>query len=526
MKPGKGGAPDSKTEFAHNHPIIKQLFDLLEKKLFQPNNLTTNSQKADFIHRVSQQHASVAEKEYEPLNSRQIRERFIIKYQNRKPVSLTQNYWEKLRLAISFYNTQQTNQAQKLSDLELSFLNITFKNSFDKIKPNQPKTIQFKPSHLPNWFNSGSCPQYLENSEWYIFERIGKKLLKNEKWGIAVGSISFKKNKDLPYLEVTMTTMLENRDRIFKGIASKDTQNDYLYLDLVFEDDSKKRSNIILRLAEEEISKQTILIGHYSYHSKLYRHLLSKTVILLKKDSIKDIILKIESYYEGDPYFEKIPIQIAKFLYFRERNRMSMPKEQISSLEELNNYLVEHRRQKIDRILNHFTGKYYVYFQRDGYIEEDSLFIDDDKYADLIYATFEHSPDIDKKNTKRWKGQVFLNEPKQGIILELSNEKSSETNEEYEDPILLTFNIPDELIAFEASECFPGIISGLSDKSGPIAYLCLVVKQKSIMDVGSVKEKRIKIVTPFFSAALKSYIRPTANTFKLNQLGEQKQKSE
>ena len=368
-------------------------------------------------------------------------------------------------------------------------------------------------------YKSGPRLNYLENTEWVLFERIGDDAIKDADWGIAVGRISFKSFKY--YLNVRMNTVYQTINRTYEGIASQDSQK-CLFVDLLKLEDNT-RSNIVLQLADSDVHKQDLLIGHYTFYSpsNAYDHILSKTVILLKvhpipDDKTKSNYLPIGNYnYKSDQYFA-ISSHIRSFLYSRGMNRMSMPKEAVSNLGELDRFLLSHRLNKINsKLKKHFINDYLVYYKNTaGLIVEDILKIYFDSDAIKLCALYSHSPDVDRKHYKNWVGGIFINDAQSGISLELSNEKSK-FRDDQEDPILLSFWIPDWRVTFFESQCYPGVISGLEDSSkGPIAYTCLVVK-KNIENFMGLLDGRIE---KYFVEHESFILKPKMVKFKLDDL--------
>ncbi|WP_461136955.1 hypothetical protein [Spirosoma lituiforme] len=345
-------------------------------------------------------------------------------------------------------------------------------------------------------FKNKARLKYLEDTEWVLFERVGYEPIKNSEWGIAVGRIHFTVFRD--YLHVTMNTIYKTINRTYRGIATHDAQK-CLFLDLLKIEDST-RSNFILQLADSDVHSQSLLIGHYSFYSpsNAFDHILSKTVVLLKVMKNVDAntqknYLSIGNYDYNTDEYKTIPQDIRSFLYTREMNRMSMPKGKIGDLTDLEVFLRDHRHNKINPILKkHFLGDYKIYYKRtDSAVTEDDLLIYFDEDAIKLMAKYTHKPDVDKKHNKIWLGQIYLNDSKSGISLELSNEKSKERQDQ-EDPILLTFWIPDKTVNFSESQCFPGVISGLEDSSdGPISFVCLAVRN-NVADFRGAEDDRVK----------------------------------
>lgn len=317
----------------------------------------------------------------------------------------------------------------------------------------------------------------IEGSKWYIFERTGDAAIRDAVWGIATGVIEFEAQQDC--LKATMYLSFEGTQRKYVGIATTDKDRNHLHIDMTPVEETQ-RHNFTMRLDNLHLKYQTLMAGHFTYPSKEYHHLLSKTVVMLKRnpDELPERNFATGNHIYGSPAFDKIPAPIRQFLNSREMNRMSFPHVMITNEAELEKFLKKTRLS--DKEIEEGTAlckNYFVYYKRpDGEITEDQLKIYLERESISFKARYTHTPDRKGKNSKHWSGILSYAKKETGIILILSDEKTKDSTE-IDDPILLTFLIPDdEAILIEDSECFPGIISGLEDfTKGPVSYICLVV---------------------------------------------------
>jgi glycosyltransferase involved in cell wall biosynthesis len=391
-----------------------------------------------------------------------------------------------------------------------------------------PTRVNVSQDIVSRFLEKNNSLKYLENTQWAVYERTGEKPVKGAHWGIAVSKLAFTANVD--FLCVEMYSVFDTKKRFYEGWASTDAKTDYLYIYMTLRNEPSKRFQLVLRLTESDFDSHSIMIGHATYHSKIYGHLLSKTVILQKIGNTPNSDLKIsgqdrnmsldsqniiiENHLYGSEEFNKIDSNIRQFLYPREMNRMSTPNDSIGDLNDLKQFLNKKKHKRLNRDLEkHFCNKYFVYYRRTGKeITEDEMTISYDSEAICLKVEYIHWPDSSKKITKKWIGEIYLNKAKTGIILELHHEKNEEEN-----PILLTFLLPNLKIPFEDAQCFPGIISGLDDATqGPIAFICLVVK-KGIEGFSRINDKRLQL---YFNSHKESEITPKFSMFKLDEFQE------
>jgi len=342
----------------------------------------------------------------------------------------------------------------------------------------------------------------LDKTEWWLYERTGDKPTRNAKWGIAVGKIKFLTSAKQMMVEASFCYR-DNRIIEENGVATHDDHKDYVYIDLLSTDGMRKRSSLALRLAEAYLSEQQIMVGHFTYHSVSYQHLVSKTVILQKKSLLPE--MSIGDFSTGSAQYLLIPESIRQFLYPRESNRMSLPKRIVTDLGGLTEFLSSSREGKLSvTIKNHFCGDYLVYYKPNPHeLQEDKLEIFKNEEAIELQCEYRHYTDLEKRVPQYFFGKPYRNNRK--IVIELSNEKTAE--DKAENPLLLTFNLPQH---FESSQCFPGVLSTLmGEELAPASFVVLIVKAeyKSIPEFESFVERyfktcdsvRLNIVDDFFT---------------------------
>lgn len=491
-----------KIQFPPNDQVMRDLFALLEEKVFRLQGKKTNKEKAEYLEELA------LEYNVPNLASSELKDHLISPYLKGSNIELSKEYGNHLYDLL-----QKIKEPFKFTE-QLEVL----ENFRQRV--NQSVTISHQPLHLPVLHSLKAKPSlsYLENTEWLIFERMGDQPIEGAIWGLGVSKLFFK--SDGGYLGVEMHSNYEQLERKHVGIASADTQLDYLFIDMVMTDNSGKRANLVLRLADTDTEHQSTMIGHYTYHSRRYKHLLSKTVVLQQiighvqtggPSLLAD--LKSGEYLYSDPEYKKTPIEIRQFLYSREMNRMSFPDTIISDLSELEKFHKNHREEKLNTVLlNSFCNDYFVYYKHsDGTITEDDLSLSYNEEAILIEASFLHQTDLHGKNIKTWMGVPIINEQKRAISIKLNDAKNITHQED--DPILITFWLPDVRMHYDYCECFPGLISGLEDATKePIGFICLVVRKDIVDFKGKIDER----LHAFFASNTFLEMAPRNIQFKLD----------
>jgi hypothetical protein len=391
--------------------------------------------------------------------------------------------------------------------------------------PTHPALEQFKKIHLKNKSliidqevtavetigkNSKAPLHWLDNTKWLLYERTGSEDERNSQWGIAIGSLALSLDKEALVAEFEF--IHQSKTRVYKGRVHSDDLFWYLYFDLLLEESDGKRGTITLMIDVADRQEQTLYAGHFTYHSKDFGRLLSNAIIVENKHKDNQN-LDIGNYYASEvSKYEMINEAIRRFLYSRDRNRLSLPKKPLSSLASLESFN-EDKKKKLSKALAHLLGDYFVYYCTDaGAIREDELTIKHQSGYEHIEAIYIHRPDSKRKNKKSWTGQVFVN--KDTIVIELSETPSAD-NRTDEDPILLTFHKPGEDITFDESQCFSGLLDGLQDSSRlPVCFLCLVTR-KGIPKFKRNKDERI---VNYFKAQKVTQLVPPITKFRLDDL--------
>ncbi len=424
------------------------------------------------------------------LNAVQLKKRLIRPFFEKRPITLSQPYLKNLYALL------------KLKIPEINFTEAQLK----QLENFKREVIDG--NNLPtNPTKADVMTHFLTSDTWLLFERIGDIHIKDKDFGIAVGHVIFSLQSN--QLRASVSFNYEATERVYTGEVTFDLRFDYLYMNLKLES-TGKQAFIALRLESDDVTTQTVMLGHFSYHSRKYEHLLSKAVVLQKQSSVREDIKKGDHSYNSEEYL-KISAEITKFLYPRDKNRLSLPRITITTLDDLKSFLDSKGKKANPVLRKHFQGIYKVFYKSSkGVLIEDELEILFNENSRLIEAKYIHRPDISKANNKNYKGQVFLNQ--KFIVLELS-ETQKDTRRPEEDPILLAFQISDEDINYNECECFPGLLSGLQDSSRePYSFICLVVRKEKENLNG------YENIENYFNAVSQHYLTPYNKGFKLNNL--------
>jgi hypothetical protein len=371
---------------------------------------------------------------------------------------------------------------------------------------------------LKLFFDENSCPEFLKNSTFYLFERVGlvdpfknkSNLPEVKYWGVTVGRIIFH-NIEFNLLRVTFNRKYYTDKEIeYEGFATKD--NDNIYLDLINKAD-RSRLQIVLRLNKKDPQNQDIFMGHFTFFSPEFGNRIITKVVLLIKEGIsldeKNTCLQNlklgQMSYDEDKFVE-LPQEIKSFLSGREQMRLYVPvrDDLISNLNTLDIFFKKDKTENVNSILeDEFTGEYFTYYKRsNNTLVQDNFSIKYSPYSNALEVHYQHfkKRKFGKPTVKNWYGKPYLNANRYCIIIELATRYPKEKQDiRDEDPILLTFRL-DKDEDWKASDIFSGIISGLEDddndtqKPGGIALLCLVVRKNVEHD--GIEDNRIE---KFFS---------------------------
>lgn len=424
-----------------------------------------------------------------PIKSKQIRKGTILKIlqpSGFKGSHISDDFISKLAISFENHNKRLKDENDdKLKEYLIKKEDIEYIKEIKAIKGNSGEIVST--NYMSNLFNENTSPSSIKNSIWYLFERVGKKPEIEANWGIAIREVIFLEDNG-NYIPVKLKTKnLEGNNEIsYIGCATThpNSNGKYIYLDLVKETD-KMRSNIVFRINEEDkLESQTLLIGHYTSHSIQYQRLLSKVVVLVKHTELPTDVEIGHVEYKSEKY-KKLPDSIQTFLYSRELNRMSMPQNAITSINQLEEFLQDYQVKNIDRDLKKdFVGRYFVYYKRsDKKIIEDSFEVYFNEHSNSLQTTYSHATDKKQKNKKKWIGKPYRNTTKQCIFISLINVESMVSTEVEENPILLSFQMPSDKDAWSDSNCYHGTIAGLEDSdhtkpvNGGIAFVCFVIKE-------------------------------------------------
>jgi hypothetical protein len=463
-----------------NQIVVFLMNEILDKHIFIPGNIHTIKEKAAVISGLAMEngHIKLAESE--------LRNKFFTPFAKGSDITISRDYG--LNIALVLSRIHKNYGFEHLLNEVRQFKQL-YEIIGTPVVEADVSTELFK-----KLYGNRQSLNSLVGSSWWIAERIGDHPVKEGKWGIAIGKISFSLSEG--YIVTDTMFKFEKTIRKYQGLASHDGKADYIFIDQLSLDETKRRSNIVLRMADMDYNDQSLMIGHYTYHSKKYMRLLSKTIILLKifEGTGQTDQLAIGNYLNEDPEeYERIPLAIRSFLYSREKNRMSVPMKIVTNLDDLDALLKKRKGSQLQRtIRDGIRNDYLVYYKKlSGQLVENKLNIDYNQETVVIGCTFEHNADRRFDKGMYWKGSVFYNSIQNVVVLEMSNEKSAKDLIE-EDPILLSFILPAEDISFSEVSCYQGIICGLGDtRAGAVSYKCLLVPA-SVKEFNGLHDPRIQ----------------------------------
>lgn len=370
----------------------------------------------------------------------------------------------------------------------------------DPASPVNPPTTGH---YLPAWF--------VGKQRWYLYERIGDDdTYLDARFGIGVGEIVFHRKADR--LEVTLISISRNIRREYKGEAFCDDHFQYLYIKA-----SIKGGHIAflsLTLSEFLQARQSIMLGHFTYHSLHYHHLLTKAVVVQKKEAGRRGITPGDYYYQNTTKYALLDQTISRFLYLRAKNRLGLPRTRVNTLEDLE-YIVDGLENlRTDIKLSKFAGEYYVYYKRrDGQLCEDALHISRNHEKRYCESTYTHKTDALEHNCKTYIGRTFAN----GRIVAVQLNERLSNEGDPEDPILLSFQAPDDSVKFDDCQTMTGMVSGLQDNDRlPVSYNCLLVRQPNKLP-GFLGKEDPRVIG-YFNRLPHSRIAAAPSRFRLDDL--------
>jgi hypothetical protein len=358
--------------------------------------------------------------------------------------------------------------------------------------------------HVPAWLAG-------EHS-WYLYERIGDDdTYLDGRFGIGVGEIDFHDKGGEP--EVTLRSVSRGILREYEGKAFFDHHFQYLYIKASLEDGHT--AFLSLNLSDYLKARQSIMLGHYTYHSLHYHHLLTKAVVIQKKEPGNPAISLGDYYYREPLKYALLNETIRRFLYLRAMNRLGLPRTRVSKLEDLERVLNGLETFRTDNIVPNFAGDYYVYYKRlDGRIWEDTLRILPNHEKRYYESTYTHKPDLLGHYAKTYIGRTFAN----GRIIAAHLNQCLLNERDPEDPILLSFQIPDDRYEFDDCQCMTGILSGLQDNDRiPVSYNCLLVWRSA--GLSDFQGKEDPHVTNYFEGLKVSRLAASPPRFRFEDLG-------
>lgn len=336
------------------------------------------------------------------------------------------------------------------------------------------------------------------------YERTDAPKGSNASWGIGIGSIYI---GDVVLedgsVEMNLQTMYSKEFRESVGFIRYDPSTEYL-LGLVKrkpnQDGGHPELTSFFMMRVDDVQNQSLLVGHYSYHSSRFKGYITKSVIWILNTVRREPV----DLLEIDQDFTDIDISIRRFLSNRGKNRLTIPKSPINTLQSLEFWLNERKRiGKVmdDMRLHGCVGEYFIcYYNGDladpipyeqflYYIRVDELTISYNEntvkfscvYAHNLRSNLSTRPkrvDVYKGHPSRRNDTVQIHVANYSTVDPPSNSIPEEENH-----VLISFCLTDFDLdleePFSKAPYFKGTIAGLADiKSTPLCFKMLVVKKR------------------------------------------------
>ncbi|WP_124586390.1 hypothetical protein [Pedobacter sp. KBW06] len=448
-------------------PKLAAFMSLLEK-IFIAEEITTQVGKSNYLVKLSQRTVN----DEKPLSDKMLERDLFRPITKKEYVTLSPDYARKLANSVLTY-FKSSGEAKDTYDLKIN----DFRNLYNQGKMVQAleKGKDFKTM----------CSELLEHHtglesftgrKFLVYERMGDE--KDSSWGITIGMLTLAKAAN--YIEATLEFKFEQEVRRNIGIATRDSKSDYMFIDLLPEGETGRRTNMVIRLGDAVAHDYIVLLGHYTRRAANER-LVTKSVIvqaLNPKITLKDI----GNYANKTAGYKKTPVEFRSYLYDRKKNLLSQPNNRIQSLVELRQFLQRHKVKNKHLLFfpKDILGKFKVYFKRaNDKIVKDHIKITLNEMTGRADGEFMHSPAENDGSGQKWFGQVSVHNKSDVCIMNLINEESVKSNVgKDEEPVLITFCLPKPTFKLSEVQCFQGLITGLEDEQhGIVAYRCLIVRE-------------------------------------------------
>jgi hypothetical protein len=460
--------------FSPDEPAIKAFMEQILLKSFANEGLTEVKEQAKFCQEQSQEIGKGRK-----ITASWMGKNLLGPYNENKPISLSLPYLDAIDNLIHHLKKSKIHQ-------EHLILGVPVLNAFKEYVKSFFERIKDPLKFIEQMYGDQSTVKFLDGSKWHLYERIGKKQspLQTD-WGIAVGIVDFTTTGNYTSAEVRFKN--ENSIRRYEGIASKDPESDYLYLDLSLKEGGGKRAHMSFRLDETEWDKQQLLLGMFCFHSKSYGHLLTKTVIMERVEQESHPTqtagrgIAINEYMSDEEEFIGIDENIRKLFYNRELNRMSFPDSIISNLNELSDFLETQRASlESQQLMKQLCGTYQVIFNLPKIdLKSDTLQINYDVDALALRIEFTHILKAKLEKKKTWVSETCLEASDHFVVLSLHAKKSGEDKSyKKSSPLSMVIHLPQDELSIEDCDFFPGMLIGLNDAEfGRIGCPVILLKQ-------------------------------------------------
>lgn len=376
------------------------------------------------------------------------------------------------------------------------------------------RSIKFSFEDFLNKTNRSKLPKIFDNTRWISYERTDPDNTPNATWGIASSIIQIGnyKNDITPIFFQSRygEGLYECAGHVYYNLSSG-----YLIASLLRhanENNKVLETPCFFVMRVRDPQHQTLMLGHYINYSLYFEKFITKSVIWKKDDNniLQESPQDLVNASEG---FKKIDINIRRYLYSRQLNRLSLPHTGISNLNNKNDqdrslskWLNKHIADVIsDKKLRACVDKYYVcYLSLDynvvlksdneirGQLITKHLHLDnfeiryEDDGVEFTSQYTHYIMDGEKSIENIYIGKVSRNHTTIQTYVEFERfvSKPGRMIRTSNNAILLSFTVPpcnadQAKTVFNECNYFEGIISGLNDPDNkPISLRCLVVKRK------------------------------------------------
>ena len=351
--------------------------------------------------------------------------------------------------------------------------------------------------------------QNFVDTKWYCYERTLN--------GIGRKSIEFDNKLDEnKKIKVTVYTT-DKKYAPWTGIAYCDITQDYLLIETTNSVTQSDNTNYMIRI-EKNCIDLTLCVGHVTFQHANHKNVVTKTVLLEK--ILDKSAADSKEFDLSDNTKNEIGEEIYKFLFNRDKNRLSSPHDKIIiNKQVLKEWHASNDIHKLYNRNNHLIGEYDIFYAKDPVfrselsglsLTKDTLTISENSDLDLI-ASYTH--EIEKDKPIKWQGDVNSSQVTKvvtiflhGPYLDVSNDVKSFI--QTDKPICLVLNIP---VGERPFDTLAGIVTGVSDDDlGVISLLVVAVKKST--DIVSLPDYVNQVESFFSFYAVQSWIKPPEDT--------------